>query len=251
MTLSWSARRKLLYYAVGLVLTTMLLFVLWQSLLTKAPTCFDGTQNGTETAVDCGGTCARVCEDTALMPNILWARSVQTAPQTYAAVAYVENRTDGAGARAVPYSFQLFDAQNELVLEREGVVDLPPIRTIPVVVPGLDVGTRVVARTLFKFTALPTWERVQVGVLPQVRISDQQLAANGTRLSAVITNDGFTDIRKLEVVGVIFDSSGTVRAASRAVIDSIVAKGSEPVVFTWGQPLSDVARAEITVLPAF
>ncbi|MDZ4226267.1 MAG: LpqB family beta-propeller domain-containing protein, partial [Patescibacteria group bacterium] len=201
--------------------------------------------------IDCGGSCANLCEEDARMPNILWARAFETAPQTYTAVAYIENRNQGAGARQVPYSFQLYDDKNELVVEREGVVDLPPITAVPVILPNIDIGNRSVARTLFKFTAEPTWERVRVEALPQVRITQQQLTGDGTRLSAVIVNDGFTDIRNLQVAGVVFDSQGIVRAASLTTIPQISAKASQPAVFTWSKEVANVARAEITVLPSF
>lgn len=250
MTLSWSARRQLLYYAVGIFFATILLFVLWQTFLTRQPTCDDGIENGNETGVDCGGSCANVCLDQARAPNILWARAFETSAQTYSAVAYVENRNMGSGARAVPFSFKLYDDKNELVVEREGVVDLPPIVNIPVVVPLIDVGSRTVARTIFEFTATPAWERVRASALPQVRITQQQLTADGTRLSAQITNDGFEEMRNLRVAGVVFDTQGVARAASVIVIDRISPGASQPAVFTWGG-VESVARAEITVLPSF
>ena len=251
MTLTWSGRRQLLYYAVGLLFATILLFVLWQAFLTRTPTCTDGIQNGGETGVDCGGVCAKICLGDARSPNILWARAFPAGPQNYTLVAYVENRTDGAAAKGVPYALQLFDANNELVIDREGVVDLPPVAVVPVVIPSLNVGNREVARTLFRFTAEPQWERVRADVLPQVRITAQQLAADGTRLSAQINNDGFEEVRGITVVGVIFDTGGIARAASVSYLDRIASKSSEPAVFTWQEPVTGVARAEITVLPSF
>jgi len=251
MTLSWSGRRQLLYYAVGIFMATILLFVLWQTFLTRQPTCNDGIQNGNEAGVDCGGSCANICLGEARAPNILWARAFEVAPQTYTAVAYIENRNQGSGARAVPYSFKLYDAQNDLVVEREGLADLPPVSVVPVILPNIDVGNRTVARTIFTFSATPQWERVRADMLPQVRITEQQLAGDGKRLSATIVNDGLTEVRSLAVAGVVFDAQGVARAASVTVIDRIAAKTSEPAVFTWSSEVADVARAEITVLPSF
>ena len=232
-------------------MATILLFALWQTFLTRTPTCNDGIQNGRETGIDCGGSCARICEGEARAPNILWARAFEVAPQTYTAIAYIENRNQGAGARAVPYSFRIFDDKNELVVEREGVIDLPPVGNIPVVFPNIDVGNRMVARTLFVFTGPGVWERVRADALPQVRITQQAVTADGTRLSGLIVNEGFTEIRNLTVVGVVFDAAGVARAASVTRIDRIAAKGSEPAVFTWSRAVEGVARAEITILPSF
>ena len=249
--LSWSARRQLLYYAVGIFLATILLFVLWQTFLTRQPSCQDGIQNGSEAGVDCGGSCALLCAEEARAPNILWARALETGPQTYTAVAYIENRNQGSGARSVPYSFKLYDDKNELAVEREGTVDVPPVSVVPVILPNIDLGNRTVARTIFTFSATPQWERVRADILPQVRITEQQLTADGKRLSATIVNEGLTEVRNLAVAGVVFDAQGVARAASVTVIGRIAAKASEPAVFTWGSEVADVARAEITVLPSF
>ncbi|MEX2008181.1 MAG: hypothetical protein WD850_01700 [Candidatus Spechtbacterales bacterium] len=251
MTLSWSGRRQLLYYAVGIFLATILLFVLWDTFLTRQPTCQDGIQNGAETGVDCGGSCANICLDEARAPNILWARAFETSPQTYTAVAYVENRNQGAGAHAVPYTVRLYDEQNELVVEREGTADLPPVPQVPVILPNIDVGNRTVARTIFVFTASPQWERVRAEALPQVRITEQALTADGTRLSTLIVNEGLSEVRNLRVAGVVFDAAGVARAASVALLERIPAGTSQPVVFTWAGATSNVARAEITILPSF
>src|SRR3990167_18523 len=78
-------------------------------------------------------------------PIIVWARAFESAPQTYTAAAYIQNNNPGAGARQVSYSFQLFDADNALVVERGGTVDLPPVPTIPIIETGINVGYRSVA----------------------------------------------------------------------------------------------------------
>lgn len=251
MSLSWSARRQLLYYAVGIFLATILLFVVWDAFLTREPTCEDGIRNGNETGVDCGGSCPNICLEEARSPNILWARGFETSPQTFTAVAYVENRNPGAGAKQVPYSFKLYDEKNDLVVEREGLVDLPPVPQVPVILPNIDIGNRTVARTLFTFTAVPQWERVRAETLPQVRITEQALTADGTRLSALIVNEGLQEVRNVRVMGVVFDTAGVARAASVALLERIPAKASLPAVFTWSGGVAGTARAEITVLPDF
>jgi len=95
------------------------------------------------------------------------------------------------------------------------------------------------------------WERVRADALPQVRITQQTVTADGTRLSGVIVNEGFSEVRNLTVVGVVFDTEGVARAASVTYIDRIAAKDSEPAVFTWSRSVEGVARAEITILPSF
>ena len=245
MALTWSGRRKALYTSVAGVLGFMLLIVVYQTLFSAPALCTDGKQNGQEQGVDCGGQCSLLCQTQARAPVILWARAFETAPQTYTAAAYIQNNNVGAGARRVAYTFQLFDAENKLVVDRQGVADLPPVPTVPIIEAGINVGFRSVSRAIFSFSEEPVW--VKAGALPKLALSGQRLASDASRLEATVSNDSFSDVRAT-VVAVLFDSEGVARAASRSTA-TVPARSLAPIVFTWGQPAQDVVRAEITVLP--
>ncbi|HEV8666356.1 MAG TPA: hypothetical protein VN665_00715, partial [Candidatus Paceibacterota bacterium] len=101
MALSWSGRRQLMYYGVGLVILAVLFYVVWASFFNAAPTCFDNKQDGTELGVDCGGSCSLLCQDTARQPTVQWARPFQTGAGIYTAAAYIQNNNVGAGAKNV------------------------------------------------------------------------------------------------------------------------------------------------------
>lgn len=251
MLLPWGIRRQLLYYAVASVLLAVISYVVWVAFLTQTPTCQDGAQNGNETGIDCGGSCALVCADEAKPPRLLWVRSFPQAPQRYSAAAYIQNANIGSGAKQVRYSFRLFDDKNSLVTEREGYADIPPIQTVPILETNIDVGNRMVARALFEFTSEPTWKKVSADALPPLRIIDQSLTADGTRLTGALVNDTLEEVRDLTLVAVVFDNSGVARAASRTVIPRLARQSSEPIIFTWPTGFEGVARAEITILPAF
>lgn len=245
MALTWSGRRKALYTSVIGIIGFMALIVVYQTLFSAPPMCTDGKQNGDEHGVDCGGSCSLVCQGEARAPVVSWARAFQTAPQTYTAAAYVQNNNVGVGARSVGYTFQLFDAENKLVVERSGTADLPPVPTIPIIETGINVGNRTVARALFSFTAEPVW--VKAGALPKLSVSGQKLAADASRLEASISNDSFTDTRAT-VTAVLFDAEGVARGSSKSTL-TVPARSSAPIIFTWGMPAAGVVRAEITVLP--
>jgi hypothetical protein len=251
MAFSWSTRRQFLYYAVVLVLAAIFVFVVWQTFFTNPATCSDGLRNSKETGVDCGGSCALVCQDEARAPTVLWARAFETGPTTYTAAAYVENQNRGAGAKRVAYTFQIFDDKNLLVVEREGVIDLPPIQTVPIVETNIDVGNRTVVRTLFAFATVPVWNKIPASALPQLRLAEQNLAADGTRLSAMGVNDSLQDAENLVIVAVVFDTNGVARAASKTIVNKVGRKSSAPIIFTWPTGFEGVSRAEITILPSF
>jgi len=251
MALSWSTRRQLLYYGVAFFIGGVLLIVGWQTFFTTAPTCNDGLKNGSEQGVDCGGSCALVCQGQARAPVVLWARAFKTDATLYTAAAYIENPNTalGAGARSVRYVFSLYDEKNVLVANRDGVIDIPPTMLVPVVENNIDVGNRTVFRAEFRFV-LDTlaWEKFS-NPAPTPRISNQALAPDGSRVSATVTNNSLESLSQVRVVAVLFDSEGVARAASKSTIATLPKKSSAPVVFTWPTSIPGVVRAEITVLP--
>jgi len=238
-------RRQILYYGVALLVAVILVFAGWNIFFTKAPTCSDGTQNGIETGVDCGGTCSLVCKEVAHTPVVLWAA------KTYTAAAYVQNNNVSAGARRVRYTFQLFDDKNSFVVAHEGTVDIPPVQIVPIIDPNIDVGNRTVARVLFAFSDEPVWNKVSSDIIPKLRITTKELSSDGSRLSVTIVNDSVEDTARLTVAAVLFDGQGVARAASKAQLAEVAHSSSQDVVFTWPDGISDIVRAEVTLLPSF
>ena len=247
LRLTWSARRQLLYYTVAAVAAAIILYAGYRALFEAPPSCFDHQQNEGERGVDCGGPCSLVCTPDTKPLAVLWSRVFEASPGYYTAAAYVQSNNLSAGAKGVPYSFQLFDDKNSLVVEKDGIVDIPPVEVMPIIETNIPVGTRQVARALFAFGATPVWQTTSV---PSLRVSDENLSPDGTQLSATLNNDTLYDAGKVTVVAVLFDSQGTAQAASKSVVDS-PKKSSHPVVFTWPRGVAGVARAEITVLPSF
>jgi hypothetical protein len=253
MAVAWSTRRQALYYIVGFLALAILLVAAWRVFFVHTPTCEDQIQNGNETGIDCGGSCALICSGVAKAPTVLWARSFETSPQTYSSVAYIQNNNVslGAGAKKVRYSFQILDEKNILIAEREGVIDLPPAQTVPIVEQGITVGTRAPARTFFSFADEPiVWKKVPADALQKLRITHTSPYENN-RISATIMNDSLEDAKKVTIVAVLFDAQGVARAASKSTLASLARKSSETVVFTWPGEFRDIARAEITILPSF
>ncbi len=239
-----------MYTAVAAILALVVLVFIYETFFTTPPICFDGVQNGGETGVDCGGPCALVCANQAQPPKVLWSRVFQTSPTTYTAAAYIENDNPGAGAKQVGYSFQLFDANNDLIVERDGVVNLPPVQTIPIIDVNIPVANRTPARVLFGFSGVPTWNKIPAAAIPALRVSGQNLSTDASKLQATLNNDTLQSASNVTVAAVLFDQSGTALAASRSIVN-VSKKSSTPVVFTFPGGVQNVVRAEITVLPSF
>lgn len=254
MKLSWSFRRKLVYSGTTFVLAVALTTFVWLEFFHAAPTCFDNKQNGSETGVDCGGSCALVCKGVAQPPSVQWARVFQDGSSgTYTAVAYVQNNNPGGSAHAVHYYFQFYDANNKLINEQDGVADIPPVKVVPIVVPSIDVGARTIAHVQFFFddTYPIVWNVIPPTQIPSIHATGQQLSTSGTRLSATLENDSVFDAQRVEAVAILYDQAGVARAASTSLVPLIPHKSSTSVVFTWPQSNPNIAQTEITILPSF
>lgn len=242
-----------MYYGVGVIILALVMWGIWASFFNTAPTCHDNKQNGTEVGVDCGGACALICQNVAHEPTVLWARSFPNGPGNYTAAAYVQNTNVGAGAKQVAYSFQLFDSNNSLVVERDGVANLPPVQTIPIIETNINAGNRTVTHVQFAFSNTPpaVWSKVPSSSVPPVRIAQQSLSNDASRLSASVVNNNLTDVKNITAAAVLFDSQGVARAASKSLVSLVPARSSTPVVFTWPGGIPNIVRAEITLLPSF
>ena len=242
-----------MYYGVGIIILAVLVWGIWATFFTAAPSCFDGKQNGTELGVDCGGSCSLICANLAQDPTVLWARPFQTGPSSYTAVAYVQNNNPGAAAKGVAYSFQLFDANNNLVVERDGVAYLPPVVTIPIIETNINVGNRTVTHVQFAFSNNPpaVWNRVPATGEVPLHVIQQNLSADASRLSATIVNDNLSDVQNVTAAAVLFDASGVARAASKSLITLVPGHSSASVVFTWPGGIPNIVSAQITLLPSF
>ncbi len=254
MQLSWSGRRRVIYAITTLVISIAILTFVWLQFFNAPPTCFDNKQNGSERGVDCGGSCALLCANLAGAPRVLWARAFQNgAPNIYTLASYIENPNPSAGAKGVGYVFQLYDADNKLIIEKRGVADLPPVQTVPIVEPIVDVGNRTVAHTEFSFSGETQliWGAVAPGSIPALRVARQQLSSNGSRLDIAIENNGIFDASNVTLVAILYDTRGVARAASKSVVPTILHKTTEEVTFTWPMQNTNIARTEITILPSF
>lgn len=238
----------MLYAAVAAVFGFAVMFGIYRTFFTAVPTCRDGAQNGRESGVDCGGDCALLCQAEARAPVVLWVRAMSGGEGAYTAAAYVQNQNAGAYAPDVHYAFQLFDGNNLLVAERTGTILLPPVQTIPIIEPNIDVGNRTVARAMLSFTREPYWLHAREGDFPALRTTGVLLKeGDGTLLNATLVNDSPYGA-EAEVGAVLFDAQGVALAASRTAL-SVDRKSQESIFFTWPDGVRGAIRAEVIALP--
>lgn len=243
MERSWAFWRRV-QYGTGFGLFLMLVFgLVYYNYFYEVPTCFDGTQNGNERGVDCGGACTRICAFDVIQPAATWARSFRVTDGQYNAVAYIENRNRAAATPEIPYTFSLYD-EDGLITERSGTTILPPDSSYPVFESRIDTQGRVPTQTFIELGEASMWVPAGAG-------SDQFTVRSRTltnvdarpRLDAILYNNSLTEAREVEVIATIFDQNGNALNSSRTFIDNFPPRAEATAVFTWPEPIAKTLRS--------
>lgn len=212
-------------------------------------TCSDGIMNQGETSPDHGGPCV-LLDEWALTPRaVLWARTFRVRDGIYDAVAYIENPNAFAGLKDVRYRMRLYDTENVLVAEREGVTPVMPGGVTPVFEGGIETGKRSAARAIFQLEDSPVWQRMR-SIASGIEVRNKQLLneAAEARLTAEARNTTVSDIRDILLVAVIFDPAGNAFASSQTALTRLNAGEVRTVTFTWPEPFT-ITVGRIDIIP--
>ncbi len=246
---SWSQRRKLIYGGITALIACTVIALPAFFFFYKAPTCFDGVQDGNETGVDCGGSCQRLCSSAFSAPIVSWARIEPLTSNLYNVATYIINPNVSAVALNVPYHVIIYDNQGVEITEYSGTVTLPPHRNTLAFNSQISMGKRIPDRALFQFTASPQWQSVS-DPLTGIQIGNKQYSEGSTGASLLVTlsNASVNPINTTDVYVVLYDKNGNAIGFSKTVIDSIPGYGSVVAPFTWPESFNGKVIS-IEVLP--
>ena len=242
MSLSWSSKRKLFYFSIVFGAIVVALVILIYPYFNKEPTCFDKKMNGSESGIDCGGTCEKVCTQEALQLVTLWTAPFEVTPGKYNVMAYIENQNRESGIPAINYEFKLYDAENIFIGRTSGTTFITSNDRTAIFAPGVETGNRIPARATFQFTSFPTWLKISRDQRNALAVSaEDQLLSNPfdhPKLEAMIVNKTLTEMKNLEVFAILYDENDNVMNVSKTLIDVLPKNSKAPVVFTWPKPFA-------------
>jgi hypothetical protein len=250
--MTWSSKRKLKYFLETSIVVVGLLYVVIHPYFVENPMCTDNKQNGTETGVDCGGTCQKMCMGDAKDITVLWARSFEVLPGVYHSVAYIENQNVDSGLKKVPYTFKLYDENNKLIVSREGSTFVSPNGRSAIFEESLHTGgNRIPKFTRFEFGTPETFYKTPA-LYKDIQIveADKNLTDLDTspKVSATLKNGTFIDIGEFEVVAIVYDQFDNAIASSKTIVDQLPKQSSTEVFFSWPTPFSADAR-KVEIVP--
>ena len=228
---------------IVLAVLFVLVFVPAFFLFYRAPTCFDGKQNGDEAGTDCGGSCQLLCRAESL-PLLLKGdpRILSVASSTYEVVVLVENPNNNAEIERAGYLIKLYDADGLIPVKEITGETYAPKASAFAVFEGpftLEAGVIPKRATLEWLKETLVWKKDARSV-PDLRVKESALSKEDSspRLDAVIENLSLEKVSNIDLVALVSDEGGNVFAASKTFIDTLEPGEAASAVFTWPQPFA-------------
>lgn len=235
--LSWSVRRRLLYFlavVVALAVAGLLFAVVYRPL----PSCTDGKQNQEELGVDCGGPCATVCPVEISPLRVIWRRLFRVAEGKYDLTAFIQNPNFRHGTQPFRYEFKIWDDAGLLISTRSGTAFANPKEALVIFESRIEVGQRTPARVEFELTENPVWQRFDAD-FPAVTFSEKRFLNLPTpRLSALVRNPTLDELTNVTVAAVLSDEEENAIAVSSTLVEHLGPGESKEIVFTWPAPFA-------------
>lgn len=241
--MSWASRRQFKYLALVFGIFFLIVFWILYPIIFKKPTCFDGKQNGTETGIDCGGSCSRVCDADTADPIIVWSRAFPVTGNIYNLAAYVSNQNKNAAIRQAKYEFKVYDINNKLIGRREGSTFIPPNQQFAIFEPRFIPGQSQIKSVSFEFIPPYLWDKKEpiLNTFP-IKIDNIVLDNNFNEptLAARVKNESIYDVPAFDVIAILYDLNGNAINVSKTSKDGLKSNANIPVFFTWPEALSAV-----------
>ncbi len=238
--MTWAFKRQFAYLSILIVFFLGLGFLFAYPYINSKPTCSDAKQNGAETGIDCGGSCARACNFEVDRLSVVWARSFRVTDGRYNAVAYVENQNINTAIYRIKYRFRFADKDNLYIGMREGETFVPPSGKFAIFEPAIGVGNSTPVYTTFEFTETPVWVKVPKEEIEKMKVvvSDIRLEDETTtpRMTADMKNGSLYNIPEVNVVALLYDKEGNAVSVSRTFVDVLRGEQTVPLSFTWPEP---------------
>ena len=248
----WSLRRKRIILLLTLFCFVTLLGVPIFFFLHKTPTCSDGSMNGDEKGVDCGGSCKLICKAEAL-PMLTKGdpRVIQVATSTYEVIVVAQNPNVSASVIRAKYTFKLFSGSSTAPIKViEGDTFIPRDSLFGLFEGPFKIEDARPVRSTFEWKQETLkWEK-DLSTSPDLQIENSILSNTGVspRLEASIKNNSLQRIINIEAVALVMDANSNIIGASKTFIESLEATKDEPLVFTWPAPFMGTSTS-VEIIP--
>jgi hypothetical protein len=235
MNISWRLQRQILIFTTYFLIATLPFIYIVSRLLSQSVSCFDGKQNGDETAVDCGGSCNLRCDGTYKSLKVNFTRVLKSDENRYDVFALIENFNPNISFPKVPYNASIYSSEGILLLSASGTISVNPSSQAVVYLPNLEMRQipKIIDFNLSKHNAI-----LQINNNPNrinVNTWTSQKGVNNTlQLIGELVNPFSSSANNVSIYALLYDDTRTVYAVGKTKIKSLKGREKTAIAYTWG-----------------
>jgi hypothetical protein len=215
----------------------------------KAPeTCSDGKRNQDEQGIDCGGVCQVACIEEVVGKDlqVQEVTFVSGGSGSYDILGRFLNPNSAIGASEFRYTFELKDANGQVLSTRSGKNYALPQETKNIIELNMETGGLPVRATLTMSDVV--WEKASgYREKPAVNIYQKRYGPTTSgfgfsRASGLLSNESSYDFRSIDVGVILRDASGRLLALNKTRQNNIKAGESRDFDLVWPLPFPGVVE---------
>lgn len=237
--MNWETKHKLVLISVVIIFSALILFYIFYSRLFPIPMCNDGVKNGTETGIDCGGSCALRCTSDIKPVKVIWSKAVKTAINTYDVSALLSNENRDSAPRYLDYKLSVFDTNGKVIWFGIGKTKVPVLSDFPVIIQNVKIkekikNTNIELKEIESFLTDKKYQSLIVETL-----NTQFENGDTPRLYVTIHNKTLIPILRFPVRVVLYDPLQNTLGVGETFIDRLDKDETKQLVFTWPNKFSE------------
>lgn len=217
-------------------------------LFRPSASCGDKIRNQGEEGIDCGGPCP-ACELAEIKEiEVMKIEAVSAEAGFYDIVVQIKNPNQNYGSGMLPYHFELFGGQNNLIGVLSGESFILPNQTKYIV--RLKVGVSApLNRVKITFGDIK-WQKLDGYQTPQLVVQQKEYRSLSeepvyAEVRAILANKTNFDFDKIDIDILLFDASRRIIGLNATEIRSLLAGQERDFVASWFSPIAgEVAFVE-------
>ena len=222
--------KQFLYGIFYLGVFALIAFGVYVVFLRPGPSCTNNRQDAGEEDVDCGGVCSPVCFPQNFRPIEVTeqVRIFYPANGQVSALATIQNANAGLAVKAFDYSFDFYDAQNNLLrtVSGQSFIYAGEIRRLA---KFLDIteSLRVVRVDIRLQNA--AWVKAEAFPRPEVVIQDWRAETDGSmiRVNGRFVNAGTLLLPYVTILAIFHNASGRSMGISETAVEDVAPRESK------------------------
>ncbi len=215
--------KQILYGTLYLAILSVIGWWVYSVTLAPAPSCFDNTQNGGETGVDCGGPCIS-CEIKHLQPLSIGPGLLLGSDRVFSATAEVTDPNDAYSARSFAYSVTFSDANGTVLQTVDQIGFLYAGQTKDLIVAGVGIANGIPVKATFGMDpASAVWAKSADFSEPIYELTNPTATISGTQMliTGTIINPNNIPISTIRLGAFAVDNLGMKIGASTTILQNL------------------------------